>query len=327
MINAELRRQGISSTDVGPICGLDDRRDGISVWLHKKGLMPDMEPTVWMRLGKHLEQGIMSFYSELTSRPMEWCDTTYQHATEDWMLASPDAVNWSERRGCDSKLVLNNAWGASPDDVPLSIQAQMHWMMAVMNFDRWDVCAVMSRETPRIYEYQRDAEAEECLIQRMREWHQRFILGDEEPPITGSFASTEWLKRVFPKNRGKVRVATAAEAALLEDYTAVRVSELELTARRALLENQIRKAVGEDDGIAWPGGKFTWKRTKDSTKVDWEMLAETLLLSRAPEERAELLKPHTLVIPGYRRIYFMAGALRDAKAAHEPISKEEMPNE
>jgi predicted phage-related endonuclease len=327
MIDLELRRTRITSTDIGPIFGVDEWRDAFSVWCEKKTDAPRREPNWRMRLGKYLEQGIVAAYGDITGRATEWCDTTLCHPDRAWMAASPDALMPTDRRGVDAKLVFwdqRRKWGATPDDIPQSIQLQMWWMMAVLDYDAWDVAALVGDDLPRIYTFERDREAERVLVAKAEEFWRRYVAGDETPDIGGSAAATEWLKQAFPTHkRPDLRAATAEEIADLDQYVQVQIEQKELAGERARLENRLKLAVGEQEGLTWPEGKFTWRKTKDRTVVDWKSMATGLLWAHVkdPEAQNTLLGMYTATKPGVRRVLLDSDLLR--RRPHTASEEEE----
>jgi predicted phage-related endonuclease len=316
MIDHELRRTRITSTDLGPIFGVDEWRDAFSVWAEKKGRLPAREPTPRMRMGKFLERGIVAAYGAVTRREPVWCDETVCHPERDWMAASPDALCAGERRGVDAKLVFwdqRRKWGATPDDIPESIQVQMWWMMAVLEYDVWDVAALVGDDLPRVYTFERDREIERALIAKAEEFWRRHILGDEVPAIGGSAAAGVWLQQAFPTHRRPdLRAATAEEIADLEQCVQVRIEQRVLAEERACLENRLKLAVGEREGLYWPEGKFTWRKTRDQTVTDWESMATGLLHAHVKdaEERETLTGIYRTTKPGPRRVLLESDLLR-----------------
>lgn len=307
MIDVELRQKAIASTDIPAILGYDDRRDKFSVRAEKRGELTPQEPSLRMRKGKYFEQGIVQWYSDLTGHETEWLDRTLVHPLYPWIVGTPDALCKYERRGVDAKMVgwnQRHQWGTSADDIPERIQLQAHWLMLVTDYSLWDIAAWIDEDQLAVYTIERDSELERELIRRAQDFYERYIVGDELPPITGSEAASRWLREKFPRQKTDIQPATEAEILLLEEYAMVRLDEADTIQEKKRLENEIKLAIGEREGLAWPQGKFTWRRTKDSAHTNWEELAKSLLAGYADEERAALLQKHTELRPGIRRIHF-----------------------
>jgi putative phage-type endonuclease len=310
MIDLELRRGRISATDVGPIFGVDQYRGPFEVWADKHGHAPPFEPTGRMLMGKDLEQGIVKAYSRITGRLVQWKDETVVHPTRSWMAASPDALVYAGdrvERTVDAKLVFwdqRRKWEVEP---PEGVQFQMWWQMAVTNCEVCDVAAWLGDDAPRIYTIERNHEAERVMISKCEEWHRRYVLGDEIPPISGSKTAAVWLQQAFPKHaRPDMREATEEEIALLEEYAEVRLLRQDSTEQCDKLENRIKLAIGDREGLEWPGGQFTWRLAKG--RVNWKSVALGLLHQYVKDEaeRETLLGLQTA--PAARRIHFVSEA-------------------
>jgi predicted phage-related endonuclease len=260
-----------------------------------------------MRLGKYFEKGIISYYSELTGRETEFVDQTRRDPERPFMVWTPDAICRNEPRGVDAKLVSwdqRHLWGETSNDIPARIQCQCHWYMAAEDYWVWDVAALLGANEPRIYTIERDLEIEREMLARAEEFWKRHIIGDEQPPIGDSDESARYLRERFPRNMFDIRDASPDEIVTLENYAIARMDRDAAQDEINLLENQIKLAVGNADGLTWPNGKFTWKRTKDSTRTDWEALAGSLMSSLNDQERAIHKAAFAEVRPGVRRIYF-----------------------
>jgi predicted phage-related endonuclease len=322
VINAALRRQGIGASEVGALFGVDERRDAFSVWLSKKDDADFvLKPNIRMVVGKALERGILDLYTYVTGRAADWLDETQVHPQRPWMVYTPDALVRGERRGVDCKVVFwdqRRKWGATAKDIPERIQLQCAYLMAGLDYDSWDVAALMGEGEPRVYTVERDLELERSMLAYVEEWHRRFIIGNARPPIGGTDEAAGWLKRTFATHRRPDMIAAGeTEIDWLVEYAEVRAAQHGLDARQTELENLIKFAIGEHEGLHWPAGKFTWRKTKDSQIIDWQSLALALVTRDYPDpaERDDLIASFTHVKPGYRRIWFDSDLFKDVAAA------------
>ena len=320
----EIRRLGIGGSDVGALFNVDPYRDAFSLWAEKKGGMQraqNNDGNIRQIVGKALEPGVLKLYEWKTGREVLPCDVTQQHPVRPWMVYTPDALVVGEKRGVDAKVVFwdqRRKWGLTADDIPHHIQLQCWWYMACMDYDAWDVAALIGEGEPRIYSIDRDEDAEKVLVTRVGEWYARYIAGDEMPPIDGSGDASRWLQQTFPDHaRPDIVQASVAEIAWLEEYAAVRGEQKVLSERRDLLENRIKQSVANHEGLVWERGKFTWRKTKDSSSIDWEGMAQQLLTAYVPDTAARLtlIEEHTRQKPGHRRIHFQHDLLAAAEAA------------
>ena len=98
----------------------------------------------------------------------------------------------------------------------------------------------------------------------------------------------------------------------MDEYADVRLLRQDAKEQCDKMENQIKLAIGNREGLEWPGGNFTWRKTKDGEKVNWESLARGLLNEKDAELQKTLLGIHTEPKPGERRMRFVSYA-RDVR--------------
>jgi predicted phage-related endonuclease len=316
MIDHEHRRTRIGGSEVAAVLGCDERRDAYSLWAFKRRLYEREPMTLRMRLGQVFEPGILQVYAEHTGRELEPSGHMVHSLVYPFMVYSPDALCKGERRGVDAKFVgwdQLHRWGEASDEIPNHIQLQCLWYMAAMDYDFWDVAVVTSNCDLRIYTYERDCDFERWVLQRADEWWRRYLIGNGTPP-PGSLPETSYaIKQMFPRNREKVKRATVHQVALLESYAAIGKEWDVVNNRFIEIENALKVEVGNSDGLEWPGGKFTWKATKDTQEIHWDGLAAKLLKGYSPDERAAIIQEFTETKHGSRRVYFRTKEAMNAR--------------
>jgi predicted phage-related endonuclease len=305
-----VRPLAIGGSDIAAILGLDEWRDGFSVWASKTGRVSKSPATPRMRLGKLFERGIIQYYEELTGRETIFCDATSRHPERPWMAYTPDAICKKEPRGVDAKLVnwdQQHKWDRENQfKIPPHVQFQAYWYMAAMDYPLWDIIAVVGSDEPRLYTFERDLELEGEMLRRAEEFWTRYLVGSEQPPIGHSDESSRYLKERFPRNRSTMREATPEEAAVLDKYAVARAVRKEAEDFSEDLENTIKRAIGDGEGLSWENGRCTWKSNKDRVTTDWETLAAKLMESLSADERNAKISEYTTTAPGARPFLFKA---------------------
>jgi predicted phage-related endonuclease len=308
----------LGGSDIGPILGVGDYfRDEHSVWVEKKFGRDYQPPAMRLVIGKALEQGIAQIYTHQTKRELEWVDRTFQHPDRPFQCYTPDALLTKERGGLDCKNVALDQswkWGESETEIPPSVYLQAMWYMSATDRDFWDIAVLIAGADLRIYRVNRDPQAERHMLAIAASWWERYLVGDEEPPLTGSRATHQWLARRFPNHkRPDMRKPNEAELAYVLGYINVRADLVKLIGARGEMEAEIKRMIGEREGLEFPQGKITWRKTKDGTKTDWQSIALNLLGRLVPkEERGAILQLHTSPKPGTRRF------LLDSPLVKEP---------
>ena len=302
MINVELRAQGIGGSDVAAIVGLDPRRDAFAVYADKLGLVERSEPNARMKWGKRLERVIVDAYSEETGRSTIWIDETRRNPAREWQVYTPDAMCTAMLRGIDAKNVSFDQaakWGEIGSDlVPDSIALQCQWYCSSADIPVWDVAALFGGNDLRIYTVNRDPEIEAALLEEAENFWKNHVLARVPPPIGSSATAAEYIRKRFPRNTEAVRFATPEEVELLGRYRAAREAADAADEAKTSVENEVKLAIGDAEGIMAGASKVTYKRAKDTVGPDWQALAMELGAD------AELIKKHTVVLrEGSRRIH------------------------
>jgi predicted phage-related endonuclease len=307
MLNEALRKLAIGGSEIGAILGVDPDRDALAVWTSKRGNlapMADRDKPTYMILGRMLEEGVLRIYEHITGRETDYCNDSRLHPERPWMVWTPDGLCRKERRGVDAKIVRwdqGYKWGETADDIPPRIITQCWWYMAAADYDVWDVAALVGCQDVRIYQIDRDQEAEREMLFRAQEFYRRYLIGNERPPATRRSDEVDrWLKQMFPKDRKPIREASDSEAFLLDEYSRIRIRENELNTLRETLETRLKLVLEDAEGLEWSAGRITYRATKGGG-TDWKKLAE-MLLSRevTAAERAALLEQYAK--PGTRRL-------------------------
>lgn len=293
----EKRKKCITGTDISAIAGMNPWRSQMDVYCDKLGLTEATPDNPAMEWGRRLEDVVAQRYSEQNGvdlAPGEWT------VRDNWMGATPDRLIVGVNRGLEIKtagLHTSKNWGESgTDEIPDHYALQCAWYMAVCERDEWDLAVLIGGQDYRQYNLKRSLRLENRLIELATQFRERHILTQTPPAIDGSKGASEYLKAVFPKDRGPDLIATTPEIdELVTSLIAARSIASQVEAQVADLENKIKAAIGEAPGMMGAWGKVTWKASKESSKTDWKNVAAAL---NAPKD---VIEKYTTVSPGARR--------------------------
>ena len=220
----ELRRHGVTASEIAVILGLSRWDSPWSLWHRKRGLIgddPDTEDASW---GRRLEPVIAEAWAEqhtdLTIAPAG----LYRHREREWQMATPDALV-RERRlcaRCDAMIspvctceideltdpplgVLEvkhpyswDGWGDDgTDDIPADYLAQVLWQLDVMDLDEAWVAAY-TRHEMRCYTIRVSAEGADVDLELMRKTALEFLTCDTPPPLDSHPATLRAVKQLHP---------------------------------------------------------------------------------------------------------------------------------
>lgn len=289
------RRQGITATDVPAILGLHPYRSAIDVWLEKMGEdVPCAGDPDVLEMGLELEAPVRRIYARRQSCVVGVVGTM-QHRLVPHHKATPDGLvlrgdtpggrvlhppfpHIDLQRGLECKshsVRFRDEYGEpGTDEVPEHELLQCAWGMHVCELPRWDLALIMDNRM-RIYHTERNLELEAMLVDAADRFWRDHVLAKKPPAPDGSRQYTEWLRRRWP-GRGPAVQADEQTAAAFVGLRDVRRIERQLADRRARYEQTIQAAMGDAESIEANGERITWKRCKDSERVDWEAVAHEL---------------------------------------------------
>ena len=280
----EERTKGLGGTDVAAIVvdGAEKNEKGgcfgrstFSIWAEKtKRVQP--EPGALneaMLRGQLLEDYVCGLYrrkigkgAKLTAAGLPW------HPEGIPIFGTPDRlVDIGENKGgMDAKTRrYKTGWGSDGTSaVPLDVEVQMRVYMEVFDRDWWDI-AVLFGFDMRIMKLKRDKQLGQDILGAATDWWKKHVEEDEPPTPDGATSTREVLQRMYTaKEDCMIRSATADEIDLHRELLKIRQEHKDISDRKTELENQLRHAIGSDEGI---DGVATWKwatpRSKFASKT------------------------------------------------------------
>lgn len=294
----ELRQLGYGGSDIGAIVARNPWKGPHDVWLDKTGRGAPFESTQRSRNGHRFEAPAREWYVE-EARPGAVIRRpgTIIHPTIEWWRGTPDGIVWLHEAaalsgaepdmGMEIKthtVHLRHLYGdPHTDQVPPWELLQCAWYMGATGLPSWDLVPLLDGEFT-LYTIHRDLELEQILVDAVRHFHETYVLPDVAPPADGTDSYGAEILRRHPKHVDDVIVDALPEhLEVIDELREIRRALITAERREATLEQQIKDAIGDRSGIAFPEGKgkqkITWRKAADSARVDWEGLAEEALQS------------------------------------------------
>jgi len=292
----ELRRTGITSTDISAICGLNPYKSPMEVYLDKVGKSIEREDTEAMWWGREMEPVIARRYVQGAGRCV-WLAGATMGAPP--VLATPDAFVHRQTRGgtevygtvwsglhvppdTDYGLELKTAfsasqvrrWGHGGDAVPEEYLVQCAWCMAVTDLDRWDIAVLLAGYNGaefRTYTLARDRVLERALIERAEAFWRDHVEARKPPPPDGSASALRALKNLYPQDETPIAPATDTVVGLADELRLAEAEYAEAAAERERIRQElmaeVKTAEGTEGRIGDIAFKVTWKTDKRGRRV------------------------------------------------------------
>ena len=311
------RRSAITATDVPAILGLSPFSSPIKVWRSKVGDSEDQADSEAMYYGRLFERPILTAYEKRTGKELVYPRPFLLQRSKAVPLigATLDAWRREDEAPVDAKNVgfHSEVYGEEgTDDFPPHYAAQLMMQMFVTGAKTADLAVLFSRYDLRVYTLEYDAETAEALAQRCVEWHARYVVGNEPPPVDGTADYSAFVKRIRQATQMVLRAEPEQEQWALELKVTKEQEEM-IGMERARLENLLKTAIGEAKGIEGPAWRALWSQAKDTMGTDWQAAFNDLAGAISdPTTRAvviaDTLRRHEVVTrKGSRRFTFKHG--------------------
>lgn len=303
-----VRKQGIGSSDAAAAVGLNPYKSQLELWLEKTGRdgnLPKVDPfneespTYW---GNILEPIVAAHYSHRTGNRVRRVNAVLQHPDLSWMLANIDReiIGTSDVQILECKTAGINGTRLWKEGVPEYVQLQVQHQLAVTGKTAADVAVLMGGQYLEIHRILRDDVLIDRLIQLERTfWHH--VESDTSPPADGSESAELALRCLYPQDWGATldfrqdRLLSATFADLLS----VRQRLADLQKREAQCKQSIQQVMGEASRAKFEVGEITWKKSKDSVRLD---------VTRLLKDQPDLMKRYSITQTGSRRFVVIDSA-------------------
>lgn len=276
----EMRRKGITGTDIGAILGRSEFKSPLDVWREKTGQAEPLDMTAAMERGNFLEPALREWYSHRSGALFVEEPGTLVLRGEPRIMATPDGLahfgdggyqrRSVERRGLEIKAPGPHAeagWGEpGTDQVPDAYLLQGVFEMAVLDVERLDFAALLGGEL-RIYPVQRHRELEKHLVDFALSWWERHVVGGLEPEPTVRERDVEFVtKRLGRATKPHLGWGQLTPEQRLHVEQLVEADRAVKAAERARKEMELRvkMALGEHGGLHLPPEMAPYSR------IDWQ---------------------------------------------------------
>ena len=299
---AAARTRGLGGSDIAAIVGLSPWAGPWDVFAAKTSGLQTKPESLRMRLGTALEPFLCAEYEREHSRTPIPNTALFQSGRHPWQVGTPDAfldpllgIEW---KTTDSRNA--SQWGDEEDAVPDYYAAQVAWYGMICDIPEWHLSVLIGNNDFRTYRLTRDPDLEDALLDAgARFWRDHIKTGRPPAIQAGDVdAAGRWIQARFASHRAPLRKATEEEELLLCQLRTIRKDLAQLEKDGAILETSLKALLEDAEGIEGPGFRLTWKKTKDSTRTDWEAVVKHLPRT---EQLDRLIRGATRTVPGSRR--------------------------
>lgn len=291
------RQEGIGSSEVATILGLNPWETPYQLWRRKKGLDAPKEETFAMKAGHYLEDAVSLFWHDETGRDIikrSAIDWLILNADKPYMRVSPDRTYWlSDSRKNSDKGILEcktTQMTIDEEDLPKHWFCQLQYQLGVAELEQGSLAWLCSG---RQFGY-KDIALVPDFFKWIEEEVTKFwvdnIQGNIEPEAT---SVADVLLKYNRHTDGKIIEVADDIYTTVNDLKALKAQIAQLDEQKESLEEKIKLGFGDAEAISY-GGKTiaTWKAPKPSEKFDAKAFAKA---------HPDLAKKFTAPYQGARR--------------------------
>lgn len=295
----EYRKQGIGSSEVATIVGLNPWESPYQLWRRKTGIDAPKEENFLMKAGHYLEDAVSLFWQDETGQQV------IKSSKGDWLIrdndrpylqVSPDRTFWlkGQPHSAANKGILEcktTQKEVDPDDLPKYWFCQVQYQLGVAGYDHGSLAwLTQGREfgykdiafVPDFYQW---------LVEQVDEFWNKNVVGGVEPPATTVSDVVAKYNKHVP---GKIIECTDEVFEAYEKLKALKQELKSFDDQKEQYESVIKLGFGDAEALTYGGQTIaTWKAPKPSMKFDAKAYQK---------DHPELCKPYIKETQGARRL-------------------------
>lgn len=207
--------------------------------------------------------------------PIEDVILLLQDRCEDPMSVAKDLMarfSLQHHIGVEAAQSEEDQWGdPGTAQMPRRYLSQCVGYMAITGLDQWDLHRLrfgMGKLETVTYTIMRDAELESMLLDAAAKFV-RDHLEPQKPPAQVELEDRQLeLARIFPKENGVIRPATAVENGMLEQYRDAIIAAKRAEVEKEMIELAIKARIADFKGLEGSAGKVSYGWRKGRTSID-----------------------------------------------------------
>lgn len=272
------RSEGIGASEIGAVLGISKWQTPYQLWRRKKGIDTEEDDEAkrskYLR-GHLLEDGVAKWFAQKENVSIDEDtaeDFSVVSVEKPFLRVSPDRFFEKDGESCVLEC-KTTALKVDSDDIPLYWYAQLQMNLGVCEKKRGALAWLGQGLEFGCVWYDFDPDFFAVIQKRAEEFWTRYIVGDEEPPMTrAEDVSIKYQAAIADKTIE----ASAAEYEALSNLRFLKEKKKQTEAEIKEQEDKIKAFMGESDTLVDYEGVTlaTWKNSKGRESVDAKALKE-----------------------------------------------------
>lgn len=267
-----IRKQYLTGTDAGAICGMNPYRSAVQVYLDKTGPEIETVDNEAMRLGRDLEDYVAGRFAEASGKKVRRANAMYVNEEYPFMMANVDRLVVGEKAGLECKMASpysSDRW--KDGNIPEWYYLQCQHYIKTLETDGWYLAVLIFGKGFRYTYIERDEEMLQYLVSIEKEFWENHVQARVMPSPDGSRGADELIQRYFHNRAGITRLTGMDRQIARRNELAGLVKELQ-TEQKAI-EQELKLYLGKEQaqiGIS-DHYRVTWTEF-ETQRIDTERL-------------------------------------------------------
>jgi len=259
----DYRRQGIGGSDASVVCGINQYKSPVELYMDKIGMSISQEAGEAAYWGNRLESLIREEFTLRTGLEVVPVNQILQSESYPYMLANLDGeIEHPEHGKCIFEAKTTNAYLSGKwegDSIPDEYLLQVQHYMAVTGYKGAYVAVLIGGNTFKWQFVARDEEIISILIKLEGDFWGHVQSG-VPPSLDGSDASADFLSKMFPNSIPLTVTELPKSAfALITQYNDASTVIAQHTEQKQEAENLLKQMLGENENGIIGDRVITWK--------------------------------------------------------------------
>jgi putative phage-type endonuclease len=287
----ECRKQGIGSSEVATIMGINPYETPYQLWRRKKGIDAPKEENFFMKAGHYLEDAVSQFYQDATGRKViksSAIDYIIQDKEKPYLQVSPDRTYWIDAEGKKNNAnkgiveCKTTQMQIDKEDLPKHWFCQLQYQLGVAGLKEGSIAWLTAGREFGYQDLMFHEELFSAIVESVEKFWVDNIIGNKEPNILNA------TDVAFKFNKHLAGKITEVNEDIFNTYTELKdaIKALaEIEEKKEELETKIKLAFADAEAISYQGKTLaTWKSSKDTEKFD-----SKAFLSKNPDLAKDLM--------------------------------------
>jgi len=262
------RKIGLGGSDAASALGFNQYCSPYRLWLEKTGREEPLEMSESAYWGLQLEDIIAKEYAKRDGVKVRKNTKTYYHKKYPFLYGHIDRKILKQNKllECKTTNIFNkDKWGDDENGkLPWEYLMQVHFYMAVTDYDSADVALLIGGQRYYCYRVKRDKESENVIIDALADFWETHIVNDE-PPDPSTMLD---VRHRFKEMKEKSRIATFEEIEQVKNYYVLQSKKKKIDTHLDKIKIKLCAAIGENEGLLNIEEQpiVTWRPTKNGDR-------------------------------------------------------------